>query len=255
MDLTTLALLGGAGLTAGTINAIAGGGSLIAFPTLVSAGLSPVSANVSNSISLSAGFLGAAYGSRRELDADSRATLLRLLPTAAAGTALGCLLLLATPARTFELVVPFLVLAAGGVLALSDRLRGLVGHPANLSSRRRTITMHTTVGLGSIYGGYFGAALSIVLIAILALLLDERLTRINAMKNVISSVIGLVTVVAFGLFGPVDWLAVAALTPTTVLGGYLGARLARRVPAKVLRFGIVVYAEVIGVVLLIRALG
>lgn len=254
MDLTNLALLLTAGLAAGTVNSIAGGGTLVTFPALMAFGLNPVSANVTNSVSVFAGFLGGAYGSRGDLEHEHRRRLLTLAPTAAAGTAAGCLLLLATPSRAFDLVVPFLVLAAGGVLAFSERLRGVVGHPASLSPRRRTVTLHLTVGLGSIYGGYFGAALSIVLVAVLALVLDEHLARVNAHKNVLSSIIGCVTLVAFGVFGPVNWVVVAILVPTTTAGGYLGARFARRLPARILRAVIVAYAGVVGLVLLWRAL-
>lgn len=255
MEATDLALLLVAGLTAGTVNSVAGGGSLVAFPALVATGLSPVPANVTNSVAVSVGFFGSVYGSHTDLDAGSRRRLLGLLPTAVAGTSLGCLLLLATPARAFDLVAPFLVLAAAAAIAFSDRLRALVGHPATLSSRRRSLTLHTTIGIGSIYGGYFGAALSIVMVAVLGLVLDEPLARINAHKNVLSTIIGLVTIVAFAVFGPVNWADVAILAPTTIIGGYLGARFARRVPPRVLRPVIATYAGVVGALLLWRALG
>lgn len=254
MDLIGLALLLTAGLAAGTVNSIAGGGTLVVFPALIAFGLSPVSANVTNSVSVFTGFLGGAYGSRADLEPEHRRRLLTLAPTAAAGTAVGCLLLLATPPRAFDLVVPFLVLGAAAVLAFSERLRGVVGHPASLSPRRRTVTLHLTIGLGAVYGGYFGAALSIILVAVLALVLDEGLARINAHKNVLSGIIGFVTLLAFGLFGPVNWVVVAVLVPTTVAGGYLGARLARRLPARTLRTVIVGYATVVGLVLLWRGL-
>jgi uncharacterized membrane protein YfcA len=255
MQIADLTLLVAAGLTAGTVNSVAGGGSLVTFPALVATGMNPVPANVTNSVGVSFGFLGSIYGSRMDLDAASRQRLRSLVPTAIVGTALGCLLLLATPSRAFDLVSPFLVLAAAGVLAFADRIRRIIGHPADVSPRRRAVTLHTTVGLGSIYGGYFGAALSIVLVSVLGLVLDEPLRRINAHKNVLSAVIGFVTLVAFGLFGPVNWADVAILTPTTMIGGYLGARFARRVPARILRPVIATYAGVIGLLLLWRAIG
>lgn len=255
MQVADLALLVAAGLAAGTVNSVAGGGSLVTFPALVAVGLNPVPANVTNSVGVSFGFVGSVYGSRMDLDAASRRRLWSLIPTAIAGTALGCLLLLATPSRAFDLVSPFLVLGAAGVLAFADRLRRIVGHPAELSPMRRAVTLHTTVGVGSVYGGYFGAALSIILVAVLGLVLDEPLRRINAHKNVLSAVIGFTTLVAFGVFGPVNWAGVAILTPTTMVGGYLGARFARRVPARVLRPVIATYAGVIGLLLLWRAIG
>jgi uncharacterized membrane protein YfcA len=258
MDLTDAALLAAAGLAAGTANAFAGGGSLVSFPALVATGLPPVSANVTNSVAVFPGYAASVFGTRTDLAALARehpGQLWALVPTAVAGTAAGAALLLATPARAFELVVPFLVLGAAAILAFQDRLRALVGHPHEMSPRRRTVALHAMVAAGCVYGGYFGAALGIMLVAALGLVLAESLARISALKNAISAVVGLVTVVAFAVFGPVHWLSVAVLTPATVAGGYAGARLARRLPGQVLRVVIVVFAIVVGVVLLIRALG
>ncbi|HEX6970525.1 MAG TPA: sulfite exporter TauE/SafE family protein [Micromonosporaceae bacterium] len=242
-----------AGISAGLVNAAAGGGSLITFPSLIAVGLPAVPANVTNSVAIFPGYLGSAYGSRTDLPPSRR--LLAVLPTAAVGTGIGSVLLLVTPARAFEVVVPFLVLGATAVLAFQDRLRRLVGHPRDLTPRRRTIALQTMIGLGSVYGGYFGAALGIMLVAGLGLVLDETLARISALKNLLSAVVGLITVVVFALFGPVDWFAVALLAPATVTGGYVGARLVRRMPATVLRFVIVSFGTAVGTVLLFRAFG
>lgn len=253
MDLANIVLLLAAGLAAGTVNAVAGGGSLITFPALVAVGLPPVAANVTNSLAVSPGYVGSVVGSRADLSGQHR-RVAKVLPTAAAGSVAGCVLLLATPARAFELVVPFLVLGAAGVLAAQQRLRRLVGHPHLLPPRRQAAALHAMVAAGAVYGGYFGAALGVMLVAALGLVLDESMARVSAVKNVISAVTGLVTVVVFGIFGPVDWVDVAILAPATVIGGYLGARLARRLPSAVLRAVIVVFGVVIGVILLIRAL-
>ncbi len=255
MDPANVALLVAAGLAAGTVNAIAGGGSLITFPALLATGLAPVPANVTNSIAVVPGYLASVAGSRTDL-ADlvkegRRRELLALVPTAALGSAAGCVLLLATPARAFEIVVPFLVLAAAVALAFQPQLRRLVGHAHE--RRHPTLGLHLVVGAGAVYGGYFGAALGVMLVAALGLVLDTRLARIAALKNAVSAVVGLVTVVAFGVFGPVDWVDVAVLAPATVTGGYLGARIARRLPAAVLRVLIVTFGGIIGLVLLWRA--
>jgi len=106
---------------------------------------------------------------------------------------------------------------------------------------------------GAVYGGYFGAALGVMYVAALALILDEPLNRINALKNVLSAAIGLVTVVVFAIFGPVHWGAVLAVAPATMVGGYAGARLARRLPARVLKIIIVSFGTTIGLVLFFRA--
>ncbi|HEX6873774.1 MAG TPA: sulfite exporter TauE/SafE family protein, partial [Micromonosporaceae bacterium] len=129
----------------------------------------------------------------------------------------------------------------------------LVGHPHTMSSRRRGLLLHAMVGFGAVYGGYFGAALGVMLVAALGLVLDESLAHVGALKNAISAVVGLVTVAAFALFGPVNWASVAVLAPATLFGGYLGARWARRLPPRVLRAVIVVAGVVVGIVLLLRA--
>jgi uncharacterized membrane protein YfcA len=237
-------------LAAGTVNAIAGGGSLITFPALLAAGLPPVSANVTNSVAICPGYLSSVVGSRSDLD---RGQVVRLIPTAVAGASIGCLLLLATPARAFEVIVPFLVLAAAVVLAFQQQLRTVVGHPRTLSARRRAVTLQVVVGVGAVYGGYFGAALGVMLVASLGLVLDQPLARINALKNAVSAVIGLLTVVAFSVFGKVDWVDVLFLAPATIVGGYLGARIARRLPAAVLRALIVTFGLAVGLILLWRA--
>lgn len=256
MDLGDAALLVGAGILAGVVNGFAGGGSLITFPALIATGLPPVSANVTNSLSVVPGYAASAYGTRTdlvELVGDDPRRVLALLPTAAAGSAAGCALLLLAPARAFDLVVPFLVLGAAALLALQPRLRRIVGHPADLSPRRRTVAVHVMVGAASVYGGYFGAAMGVMMVAGLGLVIADTTVRISALKNVVSTIVGLATVLVFAVFGPVDWPSVAVVAPATVVGGYVGARLARRLRSDVLRWFIVVFAVVIGLILLVRA--
>lgn len=255
MNAVHVALLLAAGLVAGTVNAVAGGGSLVTFPALLSTGLAQIPANVTNSVAVAPGYLASVYGSRPELrELAGTRRLAGLVPTTAIGTAVGCLLLRVTPPSAFAWIVPFLVLGAATVLAFQERLRTMIGHPRRLAPRRQAVALHVTAGLGAIYGGYFGAALGVMLVASLGLVLDESLARINALKNAISAVVGVVTVVAFALFFPVDWADVALLAPATIAGGYLGARLARRLPPLVLRTLIVLLGLVVGVILLLKAL-
>jgi uncharacterized membrane protein YfcA len=255
MDAGDIPVLLLAGFAASVVNALAGGGSLITFPTLVAVGLPPVAANVTNSLGVSPGYLGSVAGSRRDLADIARrrgaGPLLRLLPTAVVGTVAGCVLLLRTPERAFEVVVPFLVLGATAALAFQQRLRAMAANP---NSPDRPVALHAVVGLACVYGGYFGAALGVMLVAALGLVLDESLRHVTALKNAVSAVSGLTTVVAFALFGPVDWAAVAVLVPATLAGGYAGARLVTRLPATVLRALIVAIGTVVGALLLIRAL-
>jgi uncharacterized membrane protein YfcA len=246
-----------AGLAAGTVNAIAGGGSLITFPALLAIGLPAKAANFTNSVSSFPGHTASVYGSRADLgdliEERGRRRILGLLPTTVVGCAIGCVLLKVTPAGAFDVIVPFLVLGATLVLACQRQLRGLVGHPAQLSGRRQAVGLHVVAGLGAVYGGYFGAALGVMLIAGLGLVLDATLVRISALKNLISAVEGGVTVLIFAFVGQVDWAAVALLAPTALVGGYLGARLARRLPARALRVVIVVFGLAVGTILLVKA--
>jgi uncharacterized membrane protein YfcA len=248
MDGWGLVALLGAGVGAGIVNAVAGGGSLITFPTLLALGLNPVAANVTNSIAVTPGYLASVYGSRHDLDTS---TAKRVVVTAALGSISGSALLLVTPARAFELVVPYLVLLAAGVLAFSDRLRALVGHPHERSPRTRATALHGTVFVGAVYGGYFGAALGVMLVAALGLVLDDPLRRVNALKNAVSAVAGVTTVIVFAVFGPVDCAKALLLAPASLIGGYVGARLARRLPSRVLRVVIVTVGLIVGIVLLL----
>ncbi|MEU4691026.1 sulfite exporter TauE/SafE family protein [Actinoplanes sp. NPDC023714] len=252
MDVTQTLLLVVAGFAAGGVNAIAGGGSLITFPTLIATGLPSVDANVTNSVSVFPGYVSSVAGSRADL-AGQGGRVKRALVAAVLGSAAGCALLLLTPARAFEVVVPFLVLGAAATLAFQERLRGLVGHPRHMSPRRAALTLQIVVFVGAVYGGYFGAALGVMYVAALALILDEPLKRINALKNVLSATVGLVTLLVFAVFADVHWLAVLVLTPATVAGGYAGAKLARRMPARVLRYVIVTFGTAIGLLLFYRA--
>ncbi|MFY1637220.1 sulfite exporter TauE/SafE family protein [Solwaraspora sp. WMMB335] len=252
MDLPALGLLVGAGLAAGMVNAAAGGGSLITFPALIAVGLPPVAANVTNAIAVSPGYLASTVGSRADLP--RRRRLWPLVPTSVAGAVLGCVLLLVTPARAFELIVPFLILSAAAVLGLQNQLRRIVGEPHDLPPGREQISLQTMAFFCSAYGGYFGAALGVMLVAGLALVLDEALNGVVALKNLLSAVVGATTVVVFAVFGPVNWAAAAVLIPATITGGYVGARVVRKLPPTVLRFGIVVFGVGVGILLLVRTL-
>lgn len=229
-------LLAGAGILGGAVNAVAGGGSLIVFPALLATGYGTLAANVTNSVAQWPGYLGGVVGFRREL-AGQRARIGALLATAVAGSAAGCVALLVAPAGAFDLVVPFLVLLASGMLALQPRIARLVGSPQGENVR----ALYPVVFLGAAYGGYFGGALGVILLGVLALTINDSLRRINAAKSALSLVVSTVTVLAFGLFGPVRWLGVAVVAPAALLGGFAGARVARRLNDRVLRWFVVVF--------------
>jgi uncharacterized membrane protein YfcA len=245
-----LAIAAGVALLAGVINSIAGGGSLILFPTLVALGLGTVAANVTNSIAQWPGYLGGVLGFRREY-AGQRGRLLRFGVVALLGGTAGSVLLLTTPTAAFDVVVPVLVLLASLLLALQPLLtRRLRGSEDGLP-RRDPRWLYAALFLATVYGGYFGGALGVILVGVLGVGL-HRLKLANALKSALSAVTATVTLVVFGIWGPVDWLVVGVAAPASLLGGFVGARIARRIPATPLRVFIVGFGLVVSIYLFTR---
>lgn len=251
MHLTDALLLVGAGVAGGAVNSIAGGGSLIVFPALLATGYSTLVANVTNSVAGWPGYVGAVAGFRREL-AGQRQRILALCGVAIAGSAIGCLALLAAPAGAFDVVVPFLVLLASLVLAVQPWIRRHIPPPEPGRGDNRRV-LYPVILLAAIYGGYFGGALGVILLGTLAMTVHDSLRRINAAKSALSLVVSTVTVLAFGLFGPVQWSAVAIIAPSSLVGGFLGARAARRIPDRPLRIFVVVFGVAVSAYLFARA--
>ncbi|MFM7551780.1 MAG: sulfite exporter TauE/SafE family protein [Actinomycetota bacterium] len=232
-----LALAGLAALAAGIVNALAGGGTLISFPMLIALGVPPVSANVTNTVALVPGYLGGAVAQRADLDRQGR-RLRVLLPAAALGGLVGAALLLLTPERVFEVLVPVLILAAVGVLALGDSVKRRVAERISQAADgapEHLVGPAVGVFLAAIYGGYFGGGLGIIVLAVLGVILVDTLTRLNAVKQVTSLVVNAVAAGVFVLFGDVVWSAAAVMLVCAVVGGFLGGTLASRVPARVLQ--------------------
>ena len=255
-----------AGVGAGTINAVVGSGTLITFPTLLAFGVPPVTANMSNSLGLVPGGVAGAVGYRREL-AGQRALVTRLLVFSTSGGVLGAILLLVLPAGAFEAVVPVLILLGVALVVVQPRLARYVAaraarrDPAPAVPRPATLPWWMPLaafGTG-IYGGYFGAAQGVILIGLLGIGLNESLQQLNGVKNVLVAVVngvaGLIFVVVaeLGLFGTdadVDWLIVALIAVGSVVGGFLGAALGRKLPPLVLR-GIIVVVGLVAVTVII----
>jgi uncharacterized membrane protein YfcA len=245
-------LTAGAGLVAGGVNAIAGGGSLLLFPALVAAGYGTLAANVTNSVALWPGYVGGVAGFRDELVGE-RARLTTLSGVAATGATVGCVLLLSTPQGAFDIVVPFLVLLASLLLAVQPRVSRMVG-PLAEGQQASAKVLYPAIGLASVYGGYFGGALGVILLGTLALTVPESLRKLNGLKSVLQLVVASVTVVAFGIFGPVDWVAVAIIAPAALIGGFAGGRVARRLDDNLLRRVVVVFGIAVAILLFVRAL-
>jgi len=239
-----------AGLACGAVNALAGGGSLILFPALVATGMGTLAANVSNSVATWPGYLGGAYGFRAELGSQ-RHRLPPLVVATLAGSTTGCVLLLVTPTSAFDAIVPALVAAASLLLAVQPVVARRAGEPGE-GGRRHGRVQVLAIFAATIYGGYFGGALGVIVLGVLGLTVPETLRRLNGLKTGLSVVDASVSVVVFGLFGPVQWVAVAAAAPATLLGGYLGARVARRIDEVVLRWCVVVFGLAVAAYLALR---
>ena len=246
------ALIALAGLGAGTINTIVGSGSLITFPTLILLGYPPVLANVSNNVGLVPGGVSGVVGYRREL-AGQRTRLRWLAPASLLGGAIGAVGLLVLPESAFDAIVPVLiVLSLIGVIVqprLRERLGAKRDDPAGRSGRPATPLVVGTF-LGGIYGGYFGAAQGVLLIALLGIFAADDLQRLNATKNVLALTVNAVAAVVFLVAAEIDWAVAGLIAVGSIVGGQLGATIGRRLPPVLLRAVIVV----VGIVAVVRLL-
>lgn len=241
-----------AGMAAGTINTVVGSGSLITFPTLVALGYPPLLANVSNNIGLVPGSVSGVYGYRREL-VGQRARLRRLVPASLLGGLTGSTLLLLLPSTVFQKVVVVLIAIALVLVILQPTLsKRVAARRASGVPRHHDVTfgLLALVFATGVYGGYFGAAQGIILIATLGIFLDDDLQRLNATKNVLAMSVNAVASIIFIARTDVDWKVVAAIAIGSTIGGQIGARVGRRLNPKVLR-GVIV---LVGLTALVRLL-
>jgi uncharacterized membrane protein YfcA len=245
-----LLIAAGVALLAGGINSIAGGGSLILFPVLVGLGLGTVSANVTNSIAQWPGYIGGVLGFRKEY-AGQRARLIRFSVVAVLGGTAGSVLLLTTPSEAFDTVVPILVFLASILLAFQPLITRRLKQREDGDRTGDPGWLYVALFLATVYGGYFGGALGVILVGVLGLGLG-RLKLANAIKSVISMVTATVTLVIFGIWGPVAWEVVAVCAPASLIGGFLGAKVATRIPSTPLRILIVVFGVLVSIYLFLR---
>jgi hypothetical protein len=237
--------IGLAGLIAGMVNTIVGSGSLLTFPTLVAFGYPPLVANVSNTVGLVPGVLSGTLGYRREL-AGQGARSVRLGAAALAGGVTGAVLLLALPPSAFARIVPFLILVACGLVAFQPRLAAVITrrHVDAASAERSPILLASVYATG-IYGGYFGAAQGVILIALLGIFIEDDLQRLNGLKNLLALLINAIAAVLFALVAPVAWGPAFVLAVGSIVGGQLGATVGRRLSPSVLRAAIVLVGLVV----------
>jgi uncharacterized protein len=245
-----------AGFGAGVVLASVGAGSLVSFPILLALGISPLVANTSNCVGLVPGGLSGSWGYRRELRS-VRPLVVRVALTSAIGALAGAAVLLVLPSSAFDAVVPALVLGAGALIgvqplvsrALARRAvrRGVVDHPDRVVMGPRLATVSSAIG---VYGGYFGAAQGVMLMACLAMVLDLPLLVVNGLKNVAVLSANVAATVVFVVVGPLDWAVVGLLAVGSIGGGWLGAHVGRRLPSGVFRALVVTFAFTVGVRLL-----
>lgn len=240
MSAAHLILLSVAAFAAGAVNAVAGGGSLISFPALVAVGIPTLNANVTNQVAVLPGYLGGSVAYRDELRGQHR-RVIPLLATTITGTVIGALLLIISSKQLFDVLAPILVLVAVLLLAAKPWLSRVAARRAGSTGRAHPGPgLHAANFAASIYGGYFGAGLGIMLLAILAVGLEDSLQRLNALKGLLSLVVAVVAAVFFAIFGPVRWEAAAVMAVASFVGGHAGVGVARRISDETLRRGIIV---------------
>jgi uncharacterized membrane protein YfcA len=264
----------GAGLLAGAVNALAGGGTIISFPVLIAVGLPAVNANITNTVALSPGYVAGTWSQRADLKGQE-ATLRRLVVVAAGGGAAGSVLLIEIPPASFKVAVPYLILLACALLLCQDPVRAALARRAARRAARQPAPDAGTGGeaggaaeapgepvrpplLGaellavfacSVYGGFFGAGLGIMLLAVLGLFSTTTLVRTNALKQALSAVINCIAAILFAFSRKVDWTDAGVLAIAAVAGASVGGRLVRRVNPQLLR-GLVV---LLGIAVAVRS--
>lgn len=247
--LTDYLIIALAALAAGIINALAGGGTLITFPVLSAVGLPAVAANVTNTVALLPGYLGGVLAQRADLMAQKR-RLWIFAPAGLAGGLIGALLLLLSGEKLFRQLIPYLILLASLLLALGEPLKAWLKRRGRAGADSRWGVL--PVGLAAVYGGYFGAGLSVIILAVLGLTQDENLTRLNALKQAVSFCANLAAAVFFLFSGQVVWAAALVMMGFALLGGALGGRLAGRLKPEYLRWLVVAIGVVVAAIYFVR---
>jgi uncharacterized membrane protein YfcA len=243
-----------AGLAAGVSNGVAGGGTLLSFPALLAVGYPAITANVTSTVGLWPSTLGGSAGFRRELTTQGK-RVRALVPAACAGGLIGSILLLTTPASAFRSVVPYLILAACALFAsqplIARTLRRVRGETEGDPKTHTPWTAVAGTLVAAVYGGYFGAGLGIILLAVLGTVLHDALHRINGLRTILAMAVNLIALLVFVFAAHVAWSAAGLLAVASGVGGYTGARLSRRLPAWVLRIVVVAFGLAAAIRLLI----
>lgn len=238
-----------AGMGAGIINTVVGSGTLITFPVLLWAGLPPVAANVANNIGLAPGSVSGAVGYRKELSGP-RSRVARFSVAALLGGASGAILLVVLPPGVFRVVAPALIAVALVLVVIEPWLGERLEAWREAAPPHGSRSMIVAIFLTSVYGGYFGAGQGVILLAVMAVLMAEPLQQVNALKNVLQAVDNGMSALMFAILAQVDWFPVVLLAVGAIVGGQIGAKVGRQLPAAVLR-AVIVVIGVVGIVQLV----
>jgi len=240
-------------VAAGFINALAGGGTLITFPVLMGIGLPAVTANVTNTVALLPGYLGGTMAQSNDLKGQ-KGRLWVLIPAGALGGLMGSILLLRTGEKLFSQLVPFLILLASTLLAIQNPVRVWLTRRQEEGKAQpaKEPWAFLPVFVATIYGGYFGAGLSVIILAVLGLIMNDSLRRLNAIKQLIAFSANAAAALIFIFSGKVNWVVALVMAAGALLGGSMGGRLAGRVKPVTLRWIVVMIGYVVGVIYLVR---
>ena len=246
-------LVGFTAVAAGAINALAGGGTLITFPTLLAIGVPPIIANVTNTVALCPGFLGGILAQLKDLSGQ-RKRFWTFLGASAIGGVIGSILLLRTGERAFQALVPYLILLASCLIAVQGLLRlWLLRRSIRLEAKSKSESWAVVlVGLAAIYGGYFGVAMSVVVLTLLAWMINDNLTRLNAIKQTVAFGANGAAAVIFIFSGKVVWLIALVMAAGALIGGTLGGRLAGHIKPDTLRWTVVSIGIVLAIIYFTR---
>jgi uncharacterized protein len=239
MDLTIMDLAFVAAIAAGIVNAVAGGGTLITFPLLTALGVPALSANITNTVALCPGYLGGTWAQRREIKEHSR-RLIPLLILAVGGGVAGGVLLLKTGEKRFTALIPWLILFATILIAIQPVAKKLIAGRKGSGHSHEFISFAFILFPATLYGGYFGAGVSIIILAALGLMYNESITSLNALKQLMSLCINVAAAMFFLFSGLINWPVAIVMAAGAIAGGYLGGRLAAKISPAVLRWAVVI---------------
>lgn len=241
-----------AALAAGAVNALAGGGTLITFPMLTFLGIPAVAANVTNTVALCPGYFGGTMAQRNDLRGQGKRLWL-IIPAAAVGGVIGGFLLLQTGEKLFKELVPYLILLASGLLAIQDPVRAwLTKRMGEHHGARLEKLTWLPVSLASVYGGYFGAGLSVIVLSALGLTLEDTLTRLNALKQAVAFSVNVAAAIFFLFSDQVVWTVALVMAVGALLGGMLGGKLAGKIKPSTLRWTVVTIGVIISIIYFVR---